>query len=839
MREEIHVTVNGRPRVLNVEGARTLLECLRHDLDLTGTKYGCGEGQCGACCVLLDGQAVASCVLPVAAVADKQVTTIEGVAHDGALHPVQEAFLRHGAFQCGFCTPGMIVAAVALLQENPKPTEDQIKNALERHLCRCCTYPRIVDAVRDAAEGGSALRAPRSAFLASLGDESSGAGGAPPTQRPAPSAQRRERSDPSRLRIAEDGRVTVYTGKVEVGQGSRTELTQVAAEELRVPPDRIRMVMADTDLVPDDGGTSGSRTTPATVPQVRRAAAAAREMLRERAAARWGVPPGDLEAADGRVWDRAGGRSLAYGELATDQRLEANEDPPITAPEAWRVCGVSVPRVDGIALVTGAHRYTSDLCLPGMLYGKVVRPPTLLAKRLAADVADAEAMPGVAIVQDEHLLGVAAPGASEAERAAAAIRARWEVPAGPSSATLFDDLKARPVEGEGWQRRGETQEGSVEQGMATADQTLAATYTVAYIAHAPLEPRAAVAEWSDGKLTVWTGTQQPFGVREALAEAFQLPVEQVRVIVPDTGSAYGGKHRGDAALEAARLAKAAGKPAKLVWTREEEFTWAYFRPAGVIEIRSGVARDGALLAWEMTNYNSGGSALASPWYRVPNVRTLYQPCAGPLRTGSYRALAATANHFARESHLDEVAASLGMDPLTLRLRNLRDERLRAVLEATAAKFGWSERTPLPGRGFGLACGFEKGGYVATCAEVAVGPAGAWRVVRITEGFECGAILNPDNLRNQIEGAILQGLGGALSEEIRFENGQITNPNFSAYHVPRFNDVPEIEVVLIDRKDLPSAGGGETPLVCVAPAIANALFQATGRRVRRMPLGETV
>jgi isoquinoline 1-oxidoreductase len=371
--------------------------------------------------------------------------------------------------------------------------------------------------------------------------------------------------------------------------------------------------------------------------------------------------------------------------------------------------------------------------------------------------------------------------------------------------------------------------------MAAADRKLAATYTVAYIAHAPLEPRAAVAEWQDRAcLHVWTGTQQPFGVRDALAEAFQLPAERVRVIVPDTGSAYGGKHRGDAALEAARLAKAAGKPVKLVWTREEEFTWAYFRPAGVIEIRSGAARDGKLLAWEMTNYNSGGSALASPWYAVPNVRTHYQPCAAPLRSGAYRALAATANHFARESHLDEVAAALGIDPLELRRRNLRDERLRAVLESTAAKFGWGERKPAPGHGFGLACGFEKGGYVATCAEVEAVRDG-FRVVRVTEGFECGAILNPDNLRNQVEGAILQGLGGALREEILFENGKITNPSFAAYHVPRFSDDPEIDVLLLDRKDLPSAGGGETPLVGVAPAIANALFQATGKRVRQMPM----
>jgi isoquinoline 1-oxidoreductase len=639
----------------------------------------------------------------------------------------------------------------------------------------------------------------------------------------------------ARLHIGADGQVTVFTGKVEVGQGSRTELTQVAAEELRLSPDHIRLVMADTDLVPDDGGTSGSRTTPATVPQVRRAAAAARELLLDLAAARWGVSRDGLAAADGRVLDRAASRSLGYGELAEGQQLQHEiGTPPETPAEAWRVCGTSLPRVDAKSIVTGAHRYTSDLHRPGMLYAKVVRPPAFGARLLSVDTHAAAAMPGVVVVHEGDFLGVAAPSEWQAHQAAAAIPARWETPAGPSSRTLYDDLKKRAQPGDGG--RGDSTSGSIEQGLAAADLKLAATYTVAYIAHSPLEPRAAVAEWHEGALTVWTGTQQPFGVRDALAETLSLPPERVRVIVPDTGSGYGGKHRGDAAVEAARIAKVAGKPVKIVWTREEEFTWAYFRPAGVIEIRSGATRDGKLLAWEMTNYNSGGSALASPWYDVPNTRTAYRPCDAPLRTGAYRGLAATANHFARESHLDEVAAAAGVDPLAFRLRHLKDDRLRAVLEATAAKFGWEARKAAPGRGFGLACGHEKGSYVATCVEVEADRAGHnLRVLRVTQGFECGAILNPDNLRNQIEGAVLQGLGGALREQIAFADGKITNPSFATYPVTRFSDVPAIEVVLLDRKDLPSVGGGETPIVGIAPAVANALFQATGKRVRSMPL----
>ena len=377
--------------------------------------------------------------------------------------------------------------------------------------------------------------------------------------------------------------------------------------------------------------------------------------------------------------------------------------------------------------------------------------------------------------------------------------------------------------------------GSIVDGHAAAEQLLAQTYTVAYIAHAPLEPRAALAEWAGGKLTVWTGTQRPFGVRGELAQAFGLPEEAIRVIVPDTGSAYGGKHTGEVAIEATRLARAAGRPVKLIWTREEEFTWAYFRPAGVIEVASAVDGDGMLTAWEQHNYNSGAAGIQTP-YAVTNQLVAYHPSLPVLRQGSYRALTATANHFARETHMDELAHALGRDPLAFRLQNLQDGRLRAVFEASAAAFGWGVRQPLPGHGIGIAGGTEKGSYVATCAEVAVDQAsGQVRIVRVVQAFECGTIVNPNGLRNQVEGAIVQGLGGALFEAIAFADGTILNNRFSSYRVPRFADMPAVDVVLVDRPDLPSAGAGETPIVGIAPAVGNALFAATGIRLRALPL----
>jgi isoquinoline 1-oxidoreductase len=435
------------------------------------------------------------------------------------------------------------------------------------------------------------------------------------------------------------------------------------------------------------------------------------------------------------------------------------------------------------------------------------------------------------VVRDGDFIGVSAADVMTADRAAQAIRAQWDAPPQISDRELFDQLR-KPAS----DKDDDTEQyvlGSVDQSRKQAEKTLRRTYTVAYIAHTPLEPRAAVAEWKDGKLTVWTGTQRPFAVSEELAAAFHLPSENVRVIVPDTGSAYGGKHTGEAAVEAARLAKAAGKPVKLIWSRQEEFTWAYFRPAGVIDVSSGAKADGSLVFWEFDNYNSGPAAMRTP-YEVANQRITFRPSDAPLRQGSYRSLAAAANHFARESHMDELAYELRIDPLEFRLKNLKNDRLRAVFQAAAEKFDWGKQKNSSGTGFGIAGGFEKGGYIATCAEVLV-QRGSVKVVRVVQAFDCGAVVNPQGLKNQIAGAIMQGLGGALFEAIRFENGRIVNPHLAEYRVPRFSDLPHIEVVLVNRKDQRSMGAGETPLTGIAPAVANAIFGAAGVRLRSMPL----
>jgi nicotinate dehydrogenase subunit B len=636
------------------------------------------------------------------------------------------------------------------------------------------------------------------------------------------------------LHIGENGEITAFTGKVEVGQNIRTSLSQAVAEELCVPVASIRLVMGDTQLVPFDMGTFGSRTTPVMNLQLRRVSAAARDQLTALAAKRWNIEAAQLIADGGKIIDPKSGRSASYSELIKGQQITQllpSEDPLIPATQ-WKIAGTTVPKIDGLDFVTGKHRYPADQVLPGMLYGKVVRPPSFGATLLSVDSHTAEQMEGITVVRDGDFLAVAAPTTALAQKAATSIRPEWKSQPQISNKELFDYLKKNQVTGE--DRNSVYEVGNVDQVFASTGQRLNSTFNVQYIAHAPLEPRAALAQWNGDQLTVWTGTQRPFGVRSELATAFHMPEEKVRVLMPDTGSGYGGKHTGDAALEAARLARAAKHPVKVVWTREEEFTWAYFRPAGVMEVSSAVDADGKITAWEFHNYNSGSAGIRT-YYDIPNQRIQFHPVNSPLRQGSYRALAATANHFAREVHMDEIAKSLKTDPLDFRLRNLKDERLRAVFHQGGKQFGWN-KPRAENRGYGVGGGYEKLGYMATFVEVSLKPeTREIKLERVLTAFDCGAIVNPDGLRNQLIGANIMGIGGAIFEAIEFENGHILNDVFSKYRVPRFRDVPPMDTLLIDRKDQPSAGAGEAPILGIAPAIANAIFALTGIASHSMPM----
>ena len=667
------------------------------------------------------------------------------------------------------------------------------------------------------------------------------------TQGVSPGQRSRSRSRQSitvaaRLHINQDGTINVMTGKVEEGQGPRAELSQAAAEELQVSVEKIHLIMADTDLVPDDGITAGSRTTPYNVPAVRRGAALARELLTRLAAERWNVDHSTLDVSDGTITHKTTRQTVTYADLATSNDIDdvfkktIPSDVAVTPVNEWDAMGMSVPRPNMRDIVTGKHHYPSDIIRPNMLYGKILRPPSYGATLESIDLSPAKAMKGVVVVHEGDFVGCAAPSSFLATKALEAIAktASWKTVPHLSGKELYSHLKEHARTGD---RSRPRTRGSIDKGFADADEVLSETYDAAYIQHTPMEPRAAVADWKDGRLTVWAGVDWPQRAQRDLARTFDIPLDRVRAIVPDMGGGFGGKHSAEAAIEAARLAKAAGCPVSVQWTRAEEFTWAYFRPAAVIECKGGLDANGSLIAWDFTTINPGGSAADTP-YDIPNTRILSASTESPLKQGPYRCLGATVNNFARESFMDELAATAGLDPLAFRLAHLENPRIRTVLKAAAKHFNWSVRRKKVTSeiGVGLACGTEKNSVVAACVAVGIDrKRGRIKVHEVCEAFECGPIINPANLTSQVQGCIMMGLGGALYEEMQFEDGKILNASFSGYRVPRFEDAPKIDVHLINKTDIPSAGGGETPIIAIAPAIGNAVFAATGIRLRSMPM----
>jgi isoquinoline 1-oxidoreductase len=858
----VTIHVNGSEHQVPGDGTQMLLDALRDDLGVTGPKLGCGEGACGACTVLVGSRAVQGCQVQLADVAGQRITTVEGLAEDGILHPVQQAWLERGAFQCGYCTPGWLTATASLLARVPHPSDERIDAELAGHACRCCTYVRIRQAVHRAAE---LMDQPE--LLEPVPAPADASARPPEPGRPFDLSREQPESisaalpeglltvvadpgepgfagpDDAWVHVGADGVITAFTGKVEEGQGTRTALSLLVAEELAVPPDLIRLVMGDTDTSPFDLGTFGSRSMPHAGPPLRAAAAAAMRVLTRAAGDRFGLPDADLTAADGWIAGPDGAPSASYGDLVAGQRRveRVPGDAAVTPATSWRrAAGRPARAIAGADVVTGRKLFPSDLRLPGMLHGLALHSPATGATLRRAETSGAAAIGGVSVVTDGDLVGVVAPDPRTARVALASIEAEWDELPGPGPAELEDHLRAHPVDGQGQFAAFHQDAGDPDQALAAAPVRLAATYRAAYIAHVPLEPRAALARWEDGQLTVWTATSTPFRARGELAAALGIDPAVVRVIVPDFGGGFGGKHGSAVALEAARLSRAAGRPVRVQWSRRDEFTAGYLRPAAIIDIASGADAAGTLTAWSHANVNSPTPGLLTP-YRVPHRRHSHQPARSPLAQGSYRALAATANNFARESHLDEVAAAVGADPVEFRMRHLSDEQLQAVLEAAAAEIGWPGDSGPAGSairaGTGVALGFfDNRGRVATAARVQVAADGTVRLERLVTAVGCGAVVHPDGLVNQVEGAIAMALGPALFEQIDFSAGRILNASMSEYRVPRLADVPaDVTVVVIDQPGQPSSGCGEAPLIAVAPAIGNAIYRACGVRLRSMPL----
>ncbi|MCB8962858.1 MAG: molybdopterin-dependent oxidoreductase [Ardenticatenales bacterium] len=875
MSRPITLTVNGQTHTLDLDPETPLLYVLRNDLGLKGPKFGCGLEQCHACAVLVDGADVPSCQLPVERVEGLAITTVEGLGTPQQPHDLQLAFMEEQAIQCGYCVSGMIIAAQGLLNRVRYPTDEQIREALATNLCRCGTYERVRRAIR--ARIGQMAPAPIYEVQNQL-----------PLPATAPARNPSLESHPqldSWIRIDEDETVTVLTGKVEIGQGIKTALAQIAAEELDVDLARVQIVTADTERTPDEGVTSGSRSLETSGEAIRQAAAEARHLLLTLAFEELEAETAleELLVADGVISDPATGRSVSYWQLAGGKPF-SHTISGIIKPKAagsHQYVGQPVPRLDLLPKVTGQPSFVHDLDLPDMLHGRVVRPPGYNAILLDADLAAIEQMPGVVkVVRDGSFLGVIAAREEQAVAAAAALRekAHWQNDTDlPPEAEQFDHIRQLPSQ-DALVLNGATVPDPIppREEPAGAHLTLSADYHRPYQMHGSLGPSAAVAQFVDGKLTIWSPTQGPFPQRAAISDALGMAPEAVHVIQVEGAGCYGHNGADDVGLDAALLALAMpGRPISLKWERADEHGWEPYGPAMSLTLSASLDESGQVISWNHDVWSyphlgrpRSGDLMVAAWHRAepltkprPSIR--YTRHVGgwrnadplyafpvrrivahfvpdsPLRTSALRTLGGYGNVFAIESFMDELAEAAGVDPVEFRLRHLDDPRAIAVIEAAAAKANWQPGGASPGAGRGRGFAFSQYKniqcYTAIVVDISVDKAtGAIKLERAVIAADAGQVVNPDGLSNQLEGGFVQGASWALYEGVHYEQKGITSLDWESYPILRFDNAPYLETVILNRPDQPFLGSGEATQGPTPAAIANALYAATGIRHRQMP-----
>ena len=652
------------------------------------------------------------------------------------------------------------------------------------------------------------------------------------------------------LAIHADGSVTIYTSKVDVGTGLRIAMSQMVAEELDIPVDRVTVVEGDTAITPNHGGTGGSTGIPQGGVELRRAAATARQALMK-----LGAQPG-----------------TNIGALAGGKRLNLKVDPnaPLKDPKTYTIVGRPILRPDVPDKCTGRNVYVQDFSLPGMLHGRVIHPPSIGAKLMSLDESSIRTIPGARVVRIQNFLGIVAPDEWVAIRAAKELKVTWTEEQGlPGSDNLDRHVRESVPDHD------ETivNKGDPAAALPGTTKQLSALYAWPIQSHASLGPSCAIADVRPEGTTIWTASQGPHGMRANFSRIFGIPEDKLRVIFLDGSGSYGGNGNDDAAADALLLSRAIGKPVRVQWMREDEHAWDPKGPPQVLEIRGGLDNDNRIAAWEthmwlpmniqgnrplvsvdgagITQPHGQGAGLMSqngdPPYAASNVRVVVHYLKGtPLRPSNLRAPGKVANVFAVESFTDELAAAAGVDAVEFRLRGLTDPRALDVIKRAAEMIGWEGRPSpnrrpingnvLTGRGFAYARYKQAENYVAIAMEVAVDRnTGKINVRRIACAHDGGLIVNPDGLRNQIEGSILQTLGRALHEEVKFDRSRVTSVDWASYPILSFPDVPSLDVALIDRPALPPLGAGEASTAPVAAAVANAVFDATGIRLRRVPL----
>jgi CO/xanthine dehydrogenase Mo-binding subunit/aerobic-type carbon monoxide dehydrogenase small subunit (CoxS/CutS family) len=673
------------------------------------------------------------------------------------------------------------------------------------------------------------------------------------------------------LAIHPDGAITIYTSKVDVGTGMRVAIAQMAAEELGIGVGRITVIDGDTAQCPNNGGTGGSTGVTRGGTAVRQAAATARLALLRLGAERLKAPIADLTIADGEVRRRTAGRGIGIGRLVRGQRLMVPVDPtaPLAAPSTYAVVGTSPLRPDVPAKCTGRYTYIQDLSVPGMLHARVIRPPAIGARLTSVDESSVSSLPDVRVVRIDSFLAVVASHEWAAVRAASALKSTWTEPRElPGHDRLEQYLRAGVVE------RDQTfvDRGSVNEALAGAAKTLTATYFWPCQSHASLGPSCAVADVRADGATVWTSSQVTYGLRATLARVFGLPAETMRVIFVEGSGSYGTNGADHAAADALLLSKTLRRPVRVQWSRQDEHAWDPKGPQQLLDLAASLDAGGRLTGWQTEMWiptnrrgarlllaaeaagipqDSGRDAAAiyengDPSYAVDHVRVVAHWLRDtPLNPSNLRAPGKPANVFAVESFTDEIAAAANVDPLAFRRQRLADPRALDALTRAADAFGWLPRpSPNPqrdrgghliGRGMAYIRYKQAENYVATFMEVAVDPSsGEIAVKRVVCAHDCGLVVNPEALKNQIEGAIAQTLSRALHEEVQFDTARVTSVDWASYPILRFPELPAIEVILIERRDQPPWGAGEAAAVPVAAALGNAFFDATRVRLRRVP-----
>jgi len=642
------------------------------------------------------------------------------------------------------------------------------------------------------------------------------------------------------LRIGEDRRVTLYTGKIEMGQGPVTSLPMMLADELDVNLDSIDIVMGDTDLCPWDEGTYGSLSTRVFGQTLRLAGAEARAILMEMAARELSVSTDQLTVSEGIVsvkTDKT--KRISYAELTRGKEIfeSIKKKPSVKKASEFKVMGKSLLHSDGLVKVTGTAMYSGDIQLPGMMYARVVRPPSLGAKLISVDLSGAKNMEGVEIVRDGDFIAVLHTSQDMADIAVTKVKTEYkEEEFHVDNQNIFDYLIEK-----GTENNEIDSGGNLEEGENKSDKLFDSEYRDPYLAHAPIENHTATAVFEGEKLKIWASCQTPYPRKEEVAEVLGIPEKNVRLMQIFVGGGFGGKIYNPQVIEVARLAKLSGKPVQLVYSRREEFLYDRLRPASVVKIRSGLDAHGRISFWDYGIY-FGGQRGAKHFYNIPDHRTqIFGAPRGsrvhPFYTGAWRAPSNNTNTFARESQIEIMAAAAGEDAFEFRFKHLKgDPKMTEVLRTAADKFGWTPAKGPSGRGYGLACGKDAGTDVAVIVEVEVNKeTGHVKVKRAVCSQNMGMVVNPQGTIIQAEGCIIMGLGYALSEEIKFAGRKMLTRNFDTYELTRFSWMPQIDVVLIDAQDDPPQGGGEPAIICMGGAIGNAIFDATGARLYQLPM----